>query len=226
MQRQIYVYQGFALAALLVALLVIWLSGGVGNNPEPGPYNIPVAGLGQWAGFGTGTGAKKPRIVNGAFSFPTQFSGSSVNYLYTKSAVALTQGQTFTLHYSVDGNATFGVADSNDVPPAAIRLFIWEAHDNLSGAGAYAYYRWWCSRPINLKFGDNQTFSCVIDGAKWISVFGEPGTTSGASQAGFAQALKNAASVGLTFGGQRFAGHGVWTTSGSATFTINAINIK
>jgi hypothetical protein len=31
----------------------------------------------------------------------------------------------------------------------------------------------------------------------------------------FAQALKNAAYVSLTLGGQRFAGHGVWTTSGN-----------
>jgi hypothetical protein len=149
-----------------------------------------------------------------------QASGSSVNYLYTKPTLALTQGQNFTLNYSIDGTATFGVADPKDVPPAAIRLFIWEAGDNLSGVGAYAYYRWWCSSRINLTFGDNQSFSCVIDGAKWTSVFGKSGTNSEASQAGFAQALKNAAYVGVTFGGQMFAGHGVWMTSGSATFTI------
>jgi hypothetical protein len=157
MQRQIYVYQGFALATLLVALLVIWLtsSGGVGNNPEPGPYNIPVAGLGQWAGFGTGTGTRGPTITNGAFTFPAQASGSSVNYVYTKPTVALTQGQTFTLSYSVDGDASFGVADSEDALPAAMRLFIWEANDNLSGADAYAYYRWWCNSSMNLTFGNN-----------------------------------------------------------------------
>jgi hypothetical protein len=227
-QHQIYFYQGLALATLLVALLIIWLTsyGGGGNNPEPGPYNIPVAGVGQWADFGSGTGTKEPTIVNGAFTFPARASGSSVNYVYTKPTAALAQGQTFTLNYSVDGNATFGVADSNDVPPAAIRLFIWKAGDNLSGSGAYAYYRWWCSSPFNLKFGAKQMFSCVIDGAKWISVFGESGTNSAASQAGFAQALKNAAYVGVTFGGQMFAGHGVWTTSGNSTFTINGISIK
>jgi hypothetical protein len=226
-QHRIYVYQGFALAALLGALLIIWLTGGQrSSNPEPGPYNIPVADVGQWAGFGTGTGNNEPTIKNGAFTFPAQASGSSVNYVYTKPAAALAQGQTFALNYSVDGDATFGVADSKDVPPAAIRLFIWEANDNLGGAGAYAYYRWWCSSPINLTFGDNQTLSCVIDGAKWTSVFGESGTNSAASQAGFAQALKNVAYVGVTFGGQMFAGHGVWTTSGNATFTINSITIK
>jgi hypothetical protein len=147
-------------------------------------------------------------------------SGSSVNYVYTKPSVALTQGQTFMLNHSVDGNATFGIADSRDVPPPAMRLFIWEAGDNLSGAGAYAYYRWWCSSPINLTFGDDQTLSCVIDGAQWTSVFGESGTNSTASKAGFVQALKTAAYVGVTFGGQMFAGHCVWTTSGNATFTL------
>src|SRR5262249_35407993 len=97
-------------------------------------------------------------IKTGAFSFPTQASGSSVNYVYTRPTVALAQGQTFTLNYSVDGNATFGVADSDDVTPATIRLFIWKATDNLSGVGAYAYYRWWCSSSMNVTFGDNQTF--------------------------------------------------------------------
>jgi hypothetical protein len=227
-QHQIYFYQGVALGTLLLALLITWLTsyGVGGNNPEPGRYNIPVAGVGQWADFGTGTGTKEPRIMNGAFTFPAQASGSSVNYVYTKPSVALAQGQTFTLNYSVDGNATFGVADSDDVPPAAIRLFIWKAGDNLSGSGAYVYHRWWCSSRIDLTFGDKQTFSCVLDGAKWTSVFGESGTTSAASQVGFAQALKNAAYVGLTFGGQRFAGHGVWTTSGNARFTIIGISIK
>jgi hypothetical protein len=38
-QRQIF-------AILLVALFIVWLTlfAGGGNNPEPGPYNIPVAG--------------------------------------------------------------------------------------------------------------------------------------------------------------------------------------
>jgi hypothetical protein len=225
-QRQIHVSQAFGLAALLVALLILWRGSGHSNNPEPGPYNIPVAGVGQWADFGTGTGTNEPIIKNGAFTFPTQASGSSVNYVYTKPAIAMARGQTFTLNYSVDGNATFGVADSKDVSPAAIRLFIWEAGDDLSGSGAYAYYRWWCSSRINLTFGDDQTFSCVIDDAKWTSVFGESGTNSTASRAGFAQAVKNAAYVGVTFGGQMFAGHGVWTTSGNATFTINGISIS
>jgi hypothetical protein len=37
--------------------------------------------------------------------------------------------------------------------------------------------------------------------------------------------MNNVAYVGFTFGGQ-FAGHGVWMTSGNATFTINGISIK
>jgi hypothetical protein len=116
-----------------------------------------------------------------------------------------------------------------DVKPAALSTAISWLRCLIAGYSstiAYAYYRWWCSSRINLTFGENQTFSCVIDGAKWISVFGESGTTSAASQAGFAQALKNAAHVGVTFGGQMFAGHGVWTTSGNATFRISDISIK
>jgi hypothetical protein len=76
-----------------------------------------------------------------------------------------------------------------------------------------------------LKAGDNQTISCVINPANWASVFGENGAHSAAAQAGFAQAVRNVAYVGFTFGGS-FCGHGVWTTSGVARFPINDMSVK
>jgi hypothetical protein len=53
-QRQIYIYQGFGLVTLLVALLIIWLTsyGGGGNPPAPAP-----TAFGQWVTYGSGTGA-------------------------------------------------------------------------------------------------------------------------------------------------------------------------
>ena len=59
-----------------------------------------------------------------------------------------------------------------------------------------------------------------------MSVFGENGANSAASQAGFAAALKHAAYAGASFSGKYFAGHGVWTTSGSAVFTIKSYTIQ
>jgi hypothetical protein len=105
-------------------------------------------------------------------------------------------------------------------------LFFWRGGDNLSGENDYIYYRWFCSQKVLLQLGDNQTLSCQIAGAKWVSVFGENGANSAASQAGFAAALKYAAYAGATFSGKFFAGHGVWTTSGSAMFTIKSYTIQ
>ncbi len=226
-----YSYQGFALAALLVTLLMVWLtsSGDGANNPEPGRYNIPVTGVGQWANFGTGTGTRKLSITKTAdgtwsFAIPAKRSGSSANYVYTKPAL-LAAGQTITLRFSVDGDATFGNADSKDTGTPSLHLFIWEAGDDLSGQGAFGYYRWWCSSGVALKVGDNQTISCVVNPANWLSVFGENGANSAAAQAGFAKAVRNVAYVGFTFGGS-FFGHGVWTTTGAARFVINDMRVK
>jgi hypothetical protein len=230
-QRQISFYLGFALATLLAAPLIIWLtlSDGGGNNPEPGPYNIPVADVGQWVNFGTGTGTREPPITKAidgtwSFAFSAKANGGSVNYVYTKPA-SLTAGQTITLTFSIDGDATFGNADPKDTGTPSLHLFIWEAGDNLSGQGAFGYYRWWCSSGAVLKVGSNQTISCVVNPANWSSVFGENGANSAAAQAGFAQAVRNAAYVGFTFGGS-FFGHGVWTTIGAARFAINDMSVK
>jgi hypothetical protein len=230
-QRQIYFYQGFALATLLAALLIIWLtlSGGGDSNPGSGPYSIPVADVGQWLEFGTGTGAREPPITKAndgtwSFAFPAKANGSSVNYVYTKPA-SLAAGQTITLTFSVDGNAIFGNADAKDTGTPSVRLFIWEAGDDLSGHDAFVYYRWWCSSGAVLRAGNNQTISCVVNPANWSSVFGESGASSAAAQAGFAQAVRNVAYVGFTFGGS-FFGHGVWATTGAARFAINDMSMK
>jgi hypothetical protein len=229
-QRQIYVYQGFALAALLVALLIIWLTsyGSGGNPPAPAP-----TAFGQWVTYGSGTGAGAALFhqVNGLwqFTFPTQASGSTANYAYTKAPGPLKAGQTFTINYSIDGNATFqplpeSGCGTQGCGPANFRFFFWEAGDNLSGQGQYAYYRWFCNaHATTLKIGDNQTMSCVVQpSSDWGSVYGASGDQA---VAGYNQAMANVQWVGFTFGGQ-FAGHGVWTTSGNATFTINNISIK
>jgi len=179
----------------------------------------------QWADFGTGTGSGFTGKLSNPFVFPTQASHQSVNYVFTK-APALAVAQTITLNYSVAGNATFAPPDVNEQPPATISLFFWRRGDDLSGQGDYVYYRWFCSQKALLQLGDDQTLSCPTAGAKWVSVFGENGANSAASQAGFAAALKYAAYAGASFSGKFFAGHGVWTTSGSATLTIKSYTIR
>ena len=211
-------------------LTVLWLVAALTTcniNSQPGsnPYKIPNPSAGEWADFGTRIGSGFTGKLSNPFVFPARTNHQSVNYVYTK-APALTVGQTITLNYSVDGDATFAPVDVNEQPPASMSLFFWRGGDNLSGQGEYVYYRWFCTQKVILQLGDNQTLSCPIAAAKWVSVFGENGANSAASQAGFAAALKFAAYAGVTFSGKFFAGHGVWTTSGSATFTIKSSTIQ
>jgi hypothetical protein len=133
----------------IVFCLALLVSACSGSNSQPSPYNIPVAAVGTWAEFGTGTGSRSPPItkaVDGkwSFAFPAKVNGSSVNYVYTK-PTSLAAGQIITLTFRVDGDATFGNADPGDTGTPSLRLFIWEAGDDLSGQGAFVYYRWWCS---------------------------------------------------------------------------------
>ena len=209
-----------------LTLIVLWLVAALATcNSQPGPYNIPNPSAAEWADFGTGIGSGFTGKLSNPFLFPAQTSHHSVNYVFTK-APALAVAQTITLNYSLDGDATFAPVDVNEQPPATMGLFFWRGGDNLSGQDDYVYYRWFCSQKVLLQLGDNQTLSCQIAGAKWVSVFGENGANSAASQAGFAAALKYAAYAGATFSGKFFAGHGVWTTGGSATFTIKSYTIQ
>jgi hypothetical protein len=219
----------YALVKQIVVLLVLLIAACSDTNPQSSLYDIPVAAIGTWVDFGTGTGTHGPSISKAtdgswSFVFPAKVNGRSVNYVYTKPA-SFAAGQTITLAFSIDGDATFGNADPNDTGTPSLHLFIWEAGDNLSGQGTFAYYRWWCSSGAVLKAGNNQTISCVVNPANWSSVFGENGANSAAAQAGFAQAVRNAAYVGFTFGGS-FFGHGVWTTIGAARFAINDMSVK
>jgi hypothetical protein len=213
----------------IVFFLALVASACSGSDPQSSPYNIPVAAVGTWADFGTGTGSHSPPItkaVDGkwSFAFPAKVNGNSVNYVYTKPA-SLSAGQTITLAFNIDGDATFGNADPSDTGTPSLHLFIWEAGDDLSGQNAFGYYRWWCSRGAVLTVGDNQSVACVVNPENWSSVFGESGANSVTARAGFAQAVRNVAYVGFTFGGS-FFGHGVWTTTGSARFVINGVSVK
>jgi hypothetical protein len=92
-------------------------------------------------------------------------------------------------------------------------LLVWRAGDDLSGAGAYASYRFFSHQTVPLQPGQ-QTLSVTLDPRLWINVWGHTDAD------GFAAALNNVQYMGFTFGGNYFAGHGVWTTSGSASFKV------
>jgi hypothetical protein len=187
------------------------ICGGAGSLSS----TIPIPDAGQWADFGR----NKPAISGGAFTFPG--SSGVAGYFYTKPPASIAQGQTVTLVYSIDGSTpVWGVSDTNDAPPATMHLFLWRSGDDLSCNGAMASYRFWAPSGVRLKLGDSQTLTSVLDPSVWTNCYGQHDIS------GFAGALENAMGIGFTFGGQNFFGHGVYLSSGSATFEVNSYTVR
>jgi hypothetical protein len=65
-----------------------------------------------------------------------------------------------------------------------------------------------------------QTLTSVLDPSVWTNCYGQHDTS------GFAGALENAMGIGFTFGGRNFFGHGVYLSSGSATFKVNSYTVR
>jgi hypothetical protein len=196
--------------SLIVLISACSIFGGAGSSSS----TIPIPGAGQWVDFGR----NEPTIISGAFTFPGP-SGVA-GYFYTKPPATIAQGQTVTLVYSIDGSTpVWGVSDPSDVPPATMHLFLWRSGDDLSCNGVMASHRFWAPSGVTLKLGDSRTLTSVLDPSVWTNCYGEHDTS------GFAGALENAMGIGFTFGGQKFFGHGVYLSGGSATFKVNSYTV-
>jgi hypothetical protein len=207
-ENQFLIAPYFSLTVLVSACSIF---GGAANSSS----TIPIPSAGQWVAFGR----NEPTISNVAFTFPGP-SGVA-GYFYTKPPATIAQGQTVTLVYSINGSTpVWGMSDTNDVPPATMHLFLWRSGDDLSCNGAMASYRFWAPSGVTLKLGESQILTSVLDPSAWTNCYGEHSTS------GFAKALENAMGIGFTFGGQNFFGHGVYLTSGSATFKVNSYTVR
>ena len=145
----------------------------------------------------------------------------SINYLYNIRPPKVILGATalnVSISVQVTGAPTFNYQlepGNTCVTPATARPFIW-ANDNDFGE----FSRWW-SEPTAFTLADgSQTMTIPLTPDRWSSVFGKLGTYDEASLAGFNAALENVSSLGLTFGGGCFFGHGVNVSNGTARFIL------
>ena len=96
-----------------------------------------------------------------------------------------------------------------------MRPFIW-AHQNSPGD----FDRWW-SNPIAFELSaGSATITVPLAPDQWSSVNGKVGNADAGALAGFQSALKAVSSLGLTFGGGCFFGHGVDVSGGTARFVL------
>ena len=114
--------------------------------------------------------------------------------------------------------AQYVVIDPTDKLPATVRLFFEQRGDNLQDPNG----RWWAqSSMYDLGSQDGQTLTITVPLTyeEWSNVYGKYNAQA------FSEALKNVGWVGMTFGGQFFAGHGVAVSSGSAKYILIAYNV-
>lgn len=216
------------------------------NSPAPVPTGLTSSANGWSAYYGPGV-VLQP-VTGGLVQFAIPANNPSacpnsnsdtlcpgVHYIET-AASGLALGKTISMTGSVvtSADAVFNhYTATNNTPagsPSACRIWFQEAGDNLTGTGAYAYYRWWANDPASVVL-QNGTFSisAVLSpgaGDGWTSVMGEQASASAAATAGFQQAIANAAMMGFTCGGGYFYGHGVNMSAGSATFILNSYTVN
>lgn len=80
--------------------------------------------------------------------------------------------------------------------------------------------RWWSKQNWTLKDAFLEKLDVSLAPSEWFDVNGTPADSSPAITALFNAAKAKPSYIGMTFGGGWFAGHGVNTSGGQATFSL------
>ena len=149
-----------------------------------------------------------PEVRGWSFYFP---QSDGVHYVSTPvTPRALISSSTVRMAFAIVGDAKFTATEGD--APARVRLFLQRRGDTWNRE----YYRWWSVEYVDLRIG-SYILAADLTGQQWLSVYGKRGEDPEPAQ-GFAAALADVASIGMTFGGT-FAGHGVYAT-GQARFIL------
>lgn len=211
-----------AVGTLLTLVLAVgssscgFLVGGSSGPPDVSPAEPNVVSLNpnEWYIFYSAGIPEHPSVSSGAaWSFAFPMEPGHVNYVETPFQTTETP-TSVTITFRVESSAPqYVVTDPTDIPPATFRLMIEQQGDDLADPNG----RWWDDDFIyNLGSEDNQTLTVTVllTSNNWSNVDGQQDASA------FAAALKNIGWVGVTFGGQYFAGHGAALSGGSAQFVL------
>jgi len=148
-----------------------------------------------------------------SFEFPNTSDGGHVNYVQTPFSTTSTPTE-MAVTFKVEATAAqYVVIDPDDKVPATVRLFWEQQGDDLTNPNG----RWWAHASLyNLGSQDGQTLTVTVPftSDQWSNVNGQFDAQA------FSAALQNIGWVGMTFGGQYFAGHGVALSAGSAKYIL------
>jgi len=164
-------------------------------------------------------------VAGEEFSFDFPLAPGLVGYVSKQATGAAKGAVRASFSIATSGDAVFDyrtAADNTCAAPASVRLLLQRKGDDLSGVGPYEFYRWWSIAGTALRAG-SFTLTVPLKPALWRSVFGKTGE---ANPRAFADALANLGSVGVTFGGGCFYGHGVRILRGRAAFTMTRFAVR
>jgi hypothetical protein len=218
----------FAVAALLVvALFLLGCGGGGGTTIYPPPPQ-PFAGKLPMTGWTLEGGNPNPlQYAPGefAFDFPVAKLGDPhqcvavdcprVNYVVLPTYYNIAAAASLSFSYEIKGAAVYQaeLEPSNTCGgPATLQLWL-RQYGNPMG-------RWWARPAVELREGVG-TFSVGLDPANWWGVSGQSATADPYYKA----ALQSLGSIGFTFGGSCFSGHGVYAESPSR-FIARSYEVK
>ncbi len=212
-------YLAPALALLLVAC---------GSNNPPQPPQPPQPLPSSWH---ITESSAVPAAVGDGFDFPVCAPNANSTWIsyfelpFTQDISALSSiSVTYTM--TGTGGPTFDHSTPNNVStgPAAIYLLLHRVGDNLSGAGSYAYYRWFGpilhDPPVYpLDFGTHTLTLPLQDLLSWASLTDQQWQS-------FQDAKSHLGSIGVVFGGGNFYSHGVCMLTGTAHFHLDGYTVN
>jgi hypothetical protein len=218
----------FATGLILLAVSALVACSETSTSPSSVPPTPPAASLSlRTSDWDTISDPAKFPLSNDergdlVFDFP---ANGSMNYLYNVRPPKVISGTvSVSLQVTTTGPVVFNYmteASNTCVTPASVRPLIWANRNSYD-----EFDRWWSSSIGYQLAAGLATLTVPLTPDRWSSVFGKSGNADAAAQAGFTNALRNVSSLGLTFGGGCFFGHGVNVQGGRAQFALVSYQIQ
>ena len=211
----------FWLVIIILLLLGSMLPGcGGGSSSISAPAN-PDATLdaSKWSFFFS-PGMPEHPYPPLSFDFPSQ---DGVHYLLTGYDKPLTDKTAITAVIAIQSSPDavfeygYGINGNTCIVPASTRIMIEQRNDDLQASSG----RWWSVAGLLLRDG-SASLTVPLTPDAWSNVDGINGIVVPDQ---FAAALANVGNIGLTFGGGCFFGHGVFVSSGTASFTLTKFEV-
>jgi hypothetical protein len=206
------------LAAMTAALVMVAMvsSVAVASSSPWNVYSINAGGTAYTPKAAPGSSG-----VIASFAFPTTPVAALLTTAQDKSLLGDLTGKTITANFTITAPGavfTYGGAPDGCNTAPAVRLYFTGGPNSK-----FSYTGFWWSNPQSFTLTNGgSTLSLSLASTDWSDWNGQSATTEAA---GFAAAVKNVSSIGLSFGGGCFFANGVGVSSGSASFSLTSFTV-